>query len=930
MDTSFNKHIPDRNWTMTRKRTHTQFQNTEEFLQAVGGVGGGAKGKGKAAAPPAKGRAPSRGAVRKKGDSESEGESDGESEDEFDVQKYLKPGEQLYLGHVNEQRRKALFSYTARCLHCPIKYEAKQVSAFLAEDFARLATVLELEKVDLRAEKRTAKRCGKLLLSELDQRLNSLDDHPFYTPKSFKSREDFDSWKAFEGDRIRSTIQKMKPVPAYSGTLMIRVMRAKNLVLKDDEAQPVNAYCFLTLKGEEKQTAVINKEANPDWGEEFTYNLTSEDEVLKVEVWQKIIIGSTFLGGVEIPISELPEHQKQMKWYQLQQKGGGKNVSGTLRLSLHLVGREGPSTEHVKPGELDSYSASTNHNENYQILLHFLYANDTTVISASAASADSDVAVEKWSDAQRQMDMKKQAKAANGEEEERKQRLEGMKREKLTDAAKWLLGEYQERYGIGPFYAQLSLVEMLVRPFTLTTSRLDYLYEVLFELKILESSDPLPMNTPEKELSTGLNEELEGKLVALIKHYNLVFKPEIISQGALSTVIVLISHIANIDSGHICEVLSQYVKCAVRDSYKSFKNMAADEPEEKKLSVASGFIPAAVSSDMMTVGDEFPPDLHLPELLAASYYELLARDVNSLYGDESATLTVNTFDLYNHLNQLHELSTSNFDKKKMLDLGAIFARFVTPWIGNFIEQFKSWNKESIAHDNWQPMTRGTSGETALLHSDSVADLFTAFHEFEKFFKKLHGIRTPEHTKAFANALSVIVKDYVTRIRVLNLEDINADSDRLGDSNDFTMYLKISKEMKKKCEKTEALTIKQPLCIRINNIDNITEQLEAFAEAFDKTSTDKQPSLVELLAETLDWLDDSKQEIIDAVVTKVDKAVQLALDISQQSQKRRKKKEKLSDSEDSDKESFDAEDATEAETRIEPLIAYLRYVVIHTF
>jgi hypothetical protein len=85
-------------------------------------------------------------------------------------------------------QRKAVFSYAVRCLNCPINYDPKMLLAYNEDNYTSLARLLNLQGVDLRSEIRTARRCGKLIITELEQRISSLNNHYFYNSKNFQVR----------------------------------------------------------------------------------------------------------------------------------------------------------------------------------------------------------------------------------------------------------------------------------------------------------------------------------------------------------------------------------------------------------------------------------------------------------------------------------------------------------------------------------------------------------------------------------------------------------------------------------------------------------------------------------------------------------------------------------------------------------------------
>jgi len=256
------------------------------------------------------------------------------------------------------------------------------------------------------------------------------------------------------------------------------------LIRSFPESQPTNSYCFLTMGRVENKTVVLNRATDPEWNEEFSLydirlvlldlisfcfnysHVQAENEVLTVQIWNKILVGSTFLGGFEIPISEIQDLQKPVQWYQLTGQGKTKNVTGSVRLSIKLICREGPALE--EKGSNSDYSSfgyeqGTDHNEYYKILLHHLFASDQIAAQSSGPrnrnhrkrGDDDEIIVEKWGPSWKEVgtDGKEIKK---DESLDTRNRREEMKKGRISASTKWLLTEYAERYGIGNYYMQLA------------------------------------------------------------------------------------------------------------------------------------------------------------------------------------------------------------------------------------------------------------------------------------------------------------------------------------------------------------------------------------------------------------------------------------------------------------------------------------------
>ncbi len=187
----------------------------------------------------------------------------------------------------------------------------------------------------------------------------------------------------------------------------------------------------------------------------------SVEDQLQVEIWDKMLIGSIFLGCVTIPLSDFQDQIPVTKWYQLQPKPTDKTkkVSGSVQLDLHLTYREGPSIETDSPATYSNEYRNINHNQNFKILMYHLYEHDRNPTPPSVFSKgkkkqeeqDDDIpAIVKWEDAAEN----KPYFGSNGADDTKK-RNEEMKKEGPSDATKWLLNEYAMRYGVGQFYDRL-------------------------------------------------------------------------------------------------------------------------------------------------------------------------------------------------------------------------------------------------------------------------------------------------------------------------------------------------------------------------------------------------------------------------------------------------------------------------------------------
>jgi hypothetical protein len=224
--------------------------------------------------------------------------------------------------------------------------------------------------------------------------------------------------------------------------------------------------------------------------------------MLHIEVFEKTLLGSSPLGYVNVPLSELEDQLAVDKWYPLQvcnararstnqtmhakallivasfcalqaKAGEKKKATGSLRLVLHLTYREGPLQEKSDDSASAFYPTNyqnANYNLLYRVLLYSLCDWDKNPASArvaakskggsnNAAGADDEdddiPEVIKWEDVA-------EVKSVESGPEARKKRAEMMKKEGMSELTKWLLQEYAQRYGIGEVFAILSYVPTLL------------------------------------------------------------------------------------------------------------------------------------------------------------------------------------------------------------------------------------------------------------------------------------------------------------------------------------------------------------------------------------------------------------------------------------------------------------------------------------
>jgi len=109
------------------------------------------------------------------------------------------------------------------------------------------------------------------------------------------------------------------------GTLHVQVMGARRLP-KSDVMGLSDPFAKLTVGSQTKQTHIEMCTLDPDWGDEFEFQLFGEHNKLRVEIFDWDIDGNDFLGMFEIDLEDMCTTTKSLvpheTWYHLRNKDG--------------------------------------------------------------------------------------------------------------------------------------------------------------------------------------------------------------------------------------------------------------------------------------------------------------------------------------------------------------------------------------------------------------------------------------------------------------------------------------------------------------------------------------------------------------------------------------------------------------------------------
>lgn len=173
-------------------------------------------------------------------------------------------------------------------------------------------------------------------------------DHPLYPRSSFDSKEDFELWKDLRLSDLSHKTKILERQPSYTGKLTISVMSAKDLNANKERPEG-NSSIYYIVKVEEqvqRSTQYVENTWDPDFAfEPFTFDVPSRDCRVKIEVWNKNFIGSTFLGCVMSKPKDLMWlDMPYEKWWPLGSRTRTKDtgICGSLLIRFDLSFQIGP------------------------------------------------------------------------------------------------------------------------------------------------------------------------------------------------------------------------------------------------------------------------------------------------------------------------------------------------------------------------------------------------------------------------------------------------------------------------------------------------------------------------------------------------------------------------------------------------------------
>lgn len=541
------------------------------------------------------------------------------------------------------------------------------------------------------------------------------------------------------------------------------------------------------------------------------------DTRIKIELWDKKIIGSSFLGCIVTYPSEImwnsPPYEK---WYQLQsrKRSTDTGISGSINVRFNLSFRLGPSKSLSSQSNNNNLTSQTNSNSKNGVLsspfskIFSFNNNDENEEQRNPRKEIENIDIHNFVDYYRYLlfivlleSCEQEERKAEGESKRIPIRAntdlsspidsiinskgaprslpnslhsslpnfstyvsprkvgslrnmrEKCKPVKPPSDLQWLLDNFLERYNIQQTFSYLSVLEILTNSFALTSDHLLMIHYSLMDLESHRSTETLLWKGEVKLYEKYVQNELKNILDDVLSNYFVRF-PENKPENALSIVIVIYSLLTTTDTAKLSHILTEKAESAMVKMYKSF---VGDRPTEETLIEACKFVSAVIEADHELFSTVFPSEVELTKRSANIYYsEMLSKNISSLLRT-SPPISENIMTLYAQLKKLNQKIIKYNPDIEVMPLSHMFHPFVSKWIERIGDQLPSWCHNSIKAEDWLALSYDESNP--VLHSSSVQELFDVIYELYDTYKNFE-MRAAKDLKNFQKIIEEAIRVYV--------------------------------------------------------------------------------------------------------------------------------------------------------------------------
>lgn len=647
-------------------------------------------------------------------------------------------------------------------------------------------------------------------------------EHPAYSESDFESAEDFALWKSRRMASIQRKIKAFEKIQPFTGKLKIRILNAKELggALYCSEAANCNIFCVIKVGTNSQKTSAKKGSWNPLFGESFDFDVNAIDTRIKIEVWDKKMIGSSFLGCVVTNPSELMwDNMPIEKWYTLtsRPRSNDTGVSGSIQLKINLNFRLGPAKKSESTSDSDDSKPLSkvfnfknqeeenkkfkrkkieklgvfNYAEYYRYLLMIILLEaceqetrkleereggigipfkrghriikDGTEIGVSPSKqhlrTSSDILYQSSSSPNfSSIAQLSLRKTGTLRNNDKGDPV------KPPPELQWILDNFLDRFSVSQSFSNLVLIEVLVSSFTLTCDHLTMIHFSLMELEAEKNNEFFLWKREAQLYEKYVQNELRNNLEEALSSYFLRF-PDNKPEGALSIVIVLYSLLT--DSSRLCQLLTEKTEAAM---IKMYKAVVGDRPTEETLIDACKFVSAVLDDDDEYFNNVFPPEVkHTIHAVNIYYSEMLSKNIKSLLRT-SPPISENIMSLYTQLKKLNQKAFKINPDIEIMPLSQMFQPFVSKWIERIGDQLPSWCNSVLKEEKWKALSLDEFNP--VLHSISVQELFDIIYELYSTYKDFE-MRAAKDLKNLQKIIEKTIDAYIKGILSLLTDSLNA-------------------------------------------------------------------------------------------------------------------------------------------------------------
>lgn len=697
--------------------------------------------------------------------------------------------------------------------------------------------------------------------------LNS-DHHPVYKEGDFLSLDDFNLWKSRRCNSIKRKIKAFEKIQPFSGKLKIGIIDAKELggSLYSPDPSHCNIFCVVKVGTNSQKTNVRKGSWNPQFGDTFNFEVSAIDTRIKIEVWDKKLIGSSFLGCVVTNPEELMwENMPVEKWYTLtsRPRSNDTGISGSIQLKINLSFRLGPAkrqdsdSDEEEPNKISKFFSKEeeikpkkkkieklgvfNYAEYYRYLLMIILLESceqetrkleerpgisfkrsqrtlkdipVEVVSGSPSKHirnTSDVIQSSSSSPtflnMAQLSLRKAGTLRNNDRGDPVKPLPEFQ---------WILDSFLNRYSIPHSFSNLVLLEVLVSSFSLSRDHLTMIHFSLMELEAEKCTESFLLKRESQLYEKYVHTELRNNLDESLSNYFLKF-PDNKPDGALSIVIVLYALLYP-DSDRFCNSLSEKTEHAM---IKMYKAVVGDRPSEESLIDACKFISAVIDKDEEFFSNVFPPEIkHTRHAVNIYYSEMLSKNIKSLLRT-NPPISENIMSLYTQLKKLNQKVYKFNPEIEIMPLSQMFQPFVSKWIDRIGDQLPSWCNSVLKEEKWKALS--SDDLNPVLHTVSVQELFDIIYELYTTYKDFE-MRASKDLKNLQKIIEKTIDTYIDVIlsRLSEAYHPKAESISMHEKNDDQTSLAGKSKNVYGCYK-----ITNECCTWLMNLEVITLRLYEF-------------------------------------------------------------------------------------------------------